>query len=337
MRARQLVQQILTFSRRQTQELELQLLTPLVEEALGLLRSLLPAGVRLNARLPSTPMPVMADATQVQQVLMNLCTNAWQAMDNQAGEVTVALRVVDIDVAHALGLEGLTSGRYACLSVTDNGPGMDPGTLRRIFEPFFTTKPPGTGTGLGLAVVHGIVKTHRGAIDVSSAPGEGTRFDVYLPLATHAALVSDALSPPVTASPEPAPEAPATHLVYIDDYDAMTFLAGRLLRKQGFKVTTFESGEAAVAWLAQHPGESVDLLLTDQNRPGMSGVDVAREVRRLRPGLGVAIVSGHVSDKLLADAAEQGVLEVMGKQDSMDALGDAIRALLGQMATRSPP
>jgi PAS domain S-box-containing protein len=337
MRARQLVQQILTFSRRQTQELELQLLTPLVEEALGLLRSLLPAGVRLNARLPSTPLPVMADATQVQQVLMNLCTNAWQAMDNQAGDVTVALRVVDIDVAQALRLEGLTSGRYACLSVTDNGPGMDPDTLRRIFEPFFTTKPPGTGTGLGLAVVHGIVKTHRGAIDVSSAPGEGTRFDVYLPLATHAASVSDALSPPAAAAPVPAAEAPVPHLVYIDDYDAMTFLAGRLLRKQGFKVTTFESGEAAIAWLTQHPGESIDLVLSDQNMPGMSGVDVAREVRRLRPGLGVVIVSGHVSDKLLADAAEQGVLEVMGKQDSMDALGEAIRTLLGQTATRSPP
>ncbi len=337
MRARQLVQQILTFSRRQTQELQHQLLTPLVEEALGLLRSLLPAGVRLNARMPSTPLPVMADATQVQQVLMNLCTNAWQAMDNHAGEVTVALRSVEVDAAHALRLEGLTSGHYACLSVADNGPGMDEATVRRIFEPFFTTKPPGTGTGLGLAVVHGIVKAHRGAIDVHSTAGEGTRFDVYLPLAAHASLVPDVMAAPEAATPKPASEAPAQHLLYIDDYDAMTFLAGRLLRKQGFKVTTFESGEAAVAWLAQHPNEPVDLVLSDQNMPGMSGVDVAREVRRLRPGLGVAIVSGHVSDKLLADAAEQGVLEVMGKQDSMDALGDAIRALLGQMAVRSSP
>ncbi|MBA4265868.1 MAG: hypothetical protein C0453_12350, partial [Comamonadaceae bacterium] len=335
MRARQLVQQILTFSRRQTQELQHQLLTPLVEEALGLLRSLLPAGVRLNARLPSTPLPVMADATQVQQVLMNLCTNAWQAMDNQAGEVTVALRSVEIDAAHALRLEGLTSGHYACLSVADNGPGMDEDTVRRIFEPFFTTKPPGAGTGLGLAVVHGILKAHRGAIDVSSKTGEGTRFDVYLPMAAHASLVPDVESPPEAGAPAPS-AVKAPHLVYIDDYEAMTFLAGRLLRKQGFKVTTFDSGEAAVAWLAQHPGEPIDLVLSDQNMPGMSGVDVAREVRQLRPGLGVAIVSGHVSDKLLADAAEQGVLQVMGKQDSMDALADAIRSLLGQLAARTP-
>ncbi|HEX5738876.1 MAG TPA: PAS domain-containing protein, partial [Hydrogenophaga sp.] len=334
MRARQLVQQILTFSRRQTQELQHQLLTPLVEEALGLLRSLLPAGVRLNVRLPSIPLPVVADATQVQQVLMNLCTNAWQAMNHQAGEVAVALRAVEIDAAQALRLEGLTSGHYACLSVADNGPGMDEATMRRIFEPFFTTKPPGAGTGLGLAVVHGIVKAHRGAIDVSSKVGEGTRFDVYLPLAAHASLVPDVLPPPEAVAPVPAAEATAPHLVYIDDYEAMTYLAGRLLRKQGFRVTTFESGEAAMAWLAQHPDERIDLLLSDQNMPGMSGVDVAREVRRLRPGLGVAIVSGHVSDKLLADAAEQGVLEVMGKQDSMDALGSAIRVLLGQMAAR---
>jgi len=336
MRARQLVQQILTFSRRQTQELQHQLLTPLVEEALGLLRSLLPAGVRLNVRMPSTPLPVVADATQVQQVLMNLCTNAWQAMDNQAGEVTVALRAVDVDAAQALRVEGLSSGHYACLSVADNGPGMDEDTVRRIFEPFFTTKPPGAGTGLGLAVVHGIVKAHRGAIDVSSKTGEGTRFDVYLPLAAHASMVSAAVLPPEAALPAPAVST-APHLVYVDDYEAMTFLAGRLLRKQGFRVTTFESGEAAVAWLAQHPDEPIDLVLSDQNMPGMSGVDVAREVRRLRPGLGVAIVSGHVSEKLLADAAEQGVMEVMGKQDSMDALGEAIRSLLSRQAARTPP
>lgn len=336
MRARQLVQQILTFSRRQTQELQHQLLTPLVQEALGLLRSLLPAGVRLNARLPSTPLPVMADATQVQQVLMNLCTNAWQAMDNQAGEVTVALRAFDVDAAQALRVEGLSSGHYACLSVADNGPGMDEDTVRRIFEPFFTTKPPGAGTGLGLAVVHGIVKAHRGAIDVHSAAGEGTRFDVYLPLAAHASQVPD-VPPPEAAAPVPAAAETAPHLVYIDDYEAMTFLAGRLLRKQGFKVTTFESGESAVAWLAQHPDEPIDLVLSDQNMPGMSGVDVAREMRLLRPGLGVAIVSGHVSDKLLADAAEQGVLEVMGKQDSMDALGESIRSLLRQIDARSSP
>lgn len=328
-RARQLVQQILTFSRRQTQEMVHQPLTPLVEEALGLMRSLLPAGLRLVARLPAAGLPVLADATQMQQVLMNLCTNAWQAMEGRSGDITVALREVRLDASQALQIGGLAGGSYACLSVADNGLGMDEATQQRIFEPFFTTKAPGTGTGLGLAVVHGIVKAHRGAIALHSRPGEGARFDVYLPLAAGAAehgLVPGA--PLASAAPVAAPVASGKHVVYIDDYEALVFLVGRLLRKQGYRASTFESGEAALDWLRAHPAETVDLVVSDQNMPGMSGVDVAREVHRLRPGLRVAIVSGHVNDKLLAEAADAGVCDVMGKQDSMDALGEAIRELL---------
>ena len=331
-RARQLVQQILTFSRRQTQEMQRQPLKPLVEEALGLMRSLLPAGLKLVTRLPSTGLQVLADATQMQQVLMNLCTNAWQSMEGGSGDITVALREVRLDASQALQLGGLASGAYACLSVADNGPGMDIETQRRIFEPFFTTKAPGTGTGLGLAVVHGIVKAHRGAIDLQSGPGEGTRFDVYLPLAAEGAA-GDALSvaspmQPVTAAPVLA----GKHVVYIDDYEALVFLVGRLLRKQGHSATTFDSGEAALEWMRAHPEVPVDLVVSDHNMPGLSGVETAIEIRRLRPGLKIAIISGHVSDELIADAAAAGVSEVMGKQDSMDALGEAIRDLLERAA-----
>ncbi len=329
-RARQLVQQILTFSRRQTQEMVRQPLTPLVEEALGLMRSLLPAGIKLVARLPGRGLPVLADATQMQQVLMNLCTNAWQAMGGQPGDITVALREVSLDASKALQLGGVPSGAYACLSVADNGPGMDEDTQRRIFEPFFTTKAPGAGTGLGLAVVHGIVKAHRGAIQLRSRPGEGARFDVYLPLTSDAAqgnepAMRDAPTPPTSEA-----AVPGKHVIYIDDYEALVFLVGRLLRKQGYRASTFESGEAALDWLRAHPQEPVDLVVTDQNMPGLSGVEVAHLVRDLRPALRVAIVSGHVNDKLLADAADAGVHEVLGKQDSMDALGEAIRKLLEQ-------
>jgi PAS domain S-box-containing protein len=325
-RARQLVQQILTFSRRGAQVMEHQPLLPLVEEALGLMRSLLPAGVRLVTRLASAPLPALVDGTQMQQVLMNLCTNAWQAFAGRAGEVTVALERAELDAAHALKLGVLEPGAYARLSVADNGPGMSEDTRRRVFEPFFTTKAPGAGTGLGLAVVHGIVKAHRGAIGLTSEPGAGTRFDVYLPLAASAAAppVAAAGAPPAVAEPVSG----GLHLVYVDDYEALIFLVGRLLRKQGYRVSTFESGEAAIGWFRAHPDEPVDLLVTDQNMPGLSGVDVAREVRRLRPGLRVAIVSGHVSDALMAEAGEAGVAEVLAKQDSMDELGQAIRGLL---------
>jgi PAS domain S-box-containing protein len=331
-RARQLVQQILAFSRRQAQQLVHQPLGPLVEEALTLMRSLLPAGVRLTTRMGGGELLVLADATQMQQVLMNLCTNAWQALDGRPGEVTVALRAVVLDAGSALQSGGVSAGAYACLSVADNGPGMDAATQRRVFEPFFTTKPPGAGTGLGLAVVHGIVKAHNGTIEISSQPGEGARFDVYLPLAGAAAMPQAAIEP--SAATKPADQTTGRHVVYVDDYEAMVFLVGRLLRKQGYRVSTFTSGESALAWLQDHP-DPIDLLVTDQNMPGMSGVDLARESLRERPGLRVAIVSGHVNDKLLADASAVGVHEVMAKQDSMDALGEAIAKLLqAQLAPR---
>jgi signal transduction histidine kinase/ActR/RegA family two-component response regulator len=333
-RARQLVQQILAFSRRQAQVLQRQALLPLVQETLTLMRSLLPAGIAMTTQLRGGELHVMADATQVQQVLMNLCTNAWQAMQGRPGEIVVALRPVRLDAARALEVGGIPSGLYACLSVADNGPGMDADIQRRIFEPFFTTKASGAGTGLGLAVVHGIVKAHQGAIAVDSRPGEGTRFDVYLPLASAGKEVIENVGAPAPVTVPESRSAKGRHVVYIDDYEAMVFLVGRLLRKQGYRVSTFTSGESALVWMRANPDE-VDLLVTDQNMPGMSGLELARAVLQERPGLRVAIVSGHVNDKLLTDATAAGVQEVMAKQDSMDALGEAIRKLLeAQLAPR---
>ncbi len=326
-RARQLVQQILTFSRRGAQVMERQAMLPLVEESLTLMRSLLPAGVQLVSRLSREPLFVLADGTQLQQVIMNLCSNAWQAFAGRPGEITVALDPAELDASLALQYGAIEPGAYMRLSVADNGPGIDADTQRRIFEPFFTTKAPGAGTGLGLAVVHGIVKAHRGAIAVWSEPGAGTRFDVYLPTAPHVEAPATPAPPPPPEEPVPA-EPAGRHVLYVDDYEALVFLVGRLLRKQGYRATTFESGEAAVEWLRNHPNESIDLLVTDQNMPGISGVDVAREARQLRPDLRVAIVSGHVSESLMAEAEAAGVREVLAKQDSMDALGKAIRGLL---------
>ncbi|AOW14760.1 hypothetical protein LPB72_04565 [Hydrogenophaga crassostreae] len=325
-RARHLVQQILAFSRRQAQELKQQVLQPLVGEALTMMRSLLPPGVQQVPDLTTEPLLVLADATQVQQVLMNLCNNAWQSMGGRGGRITVGLSAVAVDAGQAHRLGGILVGDYACLSVADDGPGMDEGTQQRIFEPFFTTKAPGEGTGLGLAVVHGIVKAHRGAIDVRSALGEGTRFDIYLPRLPRVET-DDSVRPEEKKHVAMAASPKGRHVVYIDDYEAMVFLVGRLLRKRGYEVTTFTSGEDAIAWLRDEAGP-VDIVVTDQNMPGMLGVEVAAEVKRLRPGLRTVLITGHVSDALLAQAAAVGVQEVMGKQDSMDELGEAIGELL---------
>ena len=326
-RARHLVQQILAFSRRQAQELKRQPLRPLVEEALNMIRTLLPSGIQQDTRFDDAALTVLADATQVQQVLMNLCTNAWQAMeDSTGGHIIVGLRSVAVgtDMAHRLG--GVPVGDYACLTVSDTGPGMPAATLQRIFEPFFTTKAPGVGTGLGLAVVHGIVKAHRGGIDVHSEPGVGTRFEVYLPLSSDdSGKVGTAEGVVAPASAGHGPN--GRHVVYIDDYEAMVFLVGRLLRKAGYQVSTFTSGEDALAWIRREAG-ALDLVVTDHNMPGMSGVEVAAELQRLRPGLRTVLISGHVNDALLAEAAAVGVLEVMPKQDSMAALGESIRRML---------
>ena len=328
-RARHLVQQILAFSRRQAQELKHQSLRPLVDETLNLMRSLLPAGVQQSAEFGDEASLVLADATQVQQVLMNLCTNAWQAMEGATGSITVGLRAVAVGTEQAHRMGGIPIGDYACLSVADTGPGMDLTTQQRIFEPFFTTKAPGAGTGLGLAVVHGIVKAHRGGIEVRSELGAGTRFDVYLPLSPAEATVDTGVEGGASAV-APVTQPNGRHVVYIDDYEAMVFLVGRLLRKAGYQVSTFTSGEDALAWIRSEAG-ALDLVVTDHNMPGMSGLEVAVALQRLRPGLRTVLISGHVSDKLMAEAAAVGVLDVMPKQDSMAALGDAIRQMLDNL------
>lgn len=337
-RARHLVQQILTFSRRQGLTLKRQAVGPLVTETLALMRALLPAGVRLRTPESQPNLDVMADATQLQQVLMNLCTNAWQSFDGDAGEVSVEFSALVLSRSRAQASGDLAPGRYVVISVKDNGPGIAPDKLDRIFEPFFTTKAPGTGTGLGLSVVHGIVKTHGGAIEVSSQVGKGTRFDVLLPrcpdeadsafaTTAPAALVPDA----VEAFTPPPPSHAERHVVYVDDYEALEFLVERALRKQGFRVNTFSSGEAALDWMILHEGH-IDLVVTDHNMPGMSGLAFAQALLRLRPTQRVALMSGYVDDALLAEAAHCGVVSVLPKQDRMEALTQSIAALLDPLA-----
>ena len=182
-RAVTLVQQILTFSRRNVQTLTVQPLQAVLNESVELQRAAIPVGVSVEANCGDALLYVRCDKTQLEQLIINLCTNAWHAMDGSSGRIELGLREVILDVAAALAFHDLRAGRYVCLTVSDDGHGMDEATQRRIFEPFFTTKGVGKGTGLGLSVVHGIVKTHKGAIKVESTPGKGTTLEVYLPLA----------------------------------------------------------------------------------------------------------------------------------------------------------
>lgn len=315
-RAKELVKQILSFSRKQPQQFVVQSMRAVVVEALSLLRSTLPAGVDLVVTIPdAAPTYVNVDGGQISQVLMNLCTNAWHATSGMAPRIEVALDELVLDAGQAPA--GLAAGPYVRLQVKDNGHGMDAGTQARIFEPFFTTKPAGQGTGLGLAVVHGIVKTHGGAITVESALSGGTTFTVYLP-----AVVPHAL--PVVEAPAPVPaDGLGRHVMYVDDYDAMGELVSEVLRTAGYRVTLHTRGEDALADL-RAATEAFDLVITDQNMPGMAGTELARQVRLIRPALPVIISSGYISEELRARAREVGVPEVIDKTRNIERLASSI-------------
>jgi PAS domain S-box-containing protein len=290
-RAADLVRQILTFGRHEKPQRELIDLRGIVEEALALLRSTLPAGIALKVDLSPRAQRVLADATQIHRVVMNLGTNARQAMEARGGELRIAIEEVSLDGDAALA-KALAPGQYARLQVADQGSGMSEETLSRVFEPFFTTKG-SKGTGLGLSVVHGIMKSHMGAVAISSRLGHGTTFDLYFPVVT---------SPVVsTASADSRPPAqPRAHVLYVDDDEALVLLCSRLLRKLGYRVTgKTDSAEALAAFRADP--NAFDAVIVDVGMPKLSGPELMREVKRLRPEVSATLVSGYVAEPKLDD------------------------------------
>lgn len=322
LRARDLVRQILAFSRQQPQVLVSQPLRPLIEQAFALLRAALPAGVLLDASLARSPLFVRADATQIQQVVINLCTNAWHALGASGGRIDVSLDAVTLDEPASRRLSGLAAGRYACLSVSDTGHGMDEATRARIFEPFFTTKPAGEGTGLGLSVVHGIVTSCAGAVAVESAPGCGACFRIYLPVQPEGRGEVCVPAPRIEQA-----EAGGRHVLYLDDDEVMLLTVERLLQRAGYRVTVCPDATAALTAVRESPA-GFDAVVTDFNMPGLSGLDVVEELLRLRADLPVVVTSGYISDALLAEAARLGVRRVVGKERLHEALITALQEVL---------
>ncbi len=321
-RARDLVRQILTFSRNEPpKRLPLQL-ADVIQETMQLVKVTLPPLVELQVAMdPSTP-PVMADATQIEQVLLNLCTNAIHALDRQAG-------VIRIELSHSLrspedGTERRSGlrGQHIKLQVSDTGSGMEEATLQRVFEPFFTTKPVGQGTGLGLSVVHGIMRAHQGSVRVHSVPGKGSTFTLYFPVAD-APVQRIVITP---ASPKPV-VGHGERVMYVDDDEALVFLVKRLLTRKGFQVTTFLDPRAALAALRADPMQC-DLLVTDFNMPGYSGVDLLRDVRLIRPTLPVALASGYVTPEIERDALAAGARALIHKPNDVDELCSTVQKLL---------
>ena len=327
-RARDLVRQILTFSRNEPLQRGAVRMAEVMHDTERLLRVTLPPTIDLQVQAPAHLPPVLADVTQIEQALLNLCTNAVHAIGDARGSVLMQANLVQLEQRQCERL-GLPAGAYVALDVRDSGPGMDAATLSRIFEPFFTTKPVGQGTGLGLPVVHGVMRSHGGGIDVHSRPGEGACFTLYFPVASEAeqarTLPTPASAAPVLASP-PA-SARQHHVMYVDDDQALVFLVKRLLGRRGYQVSGFTDPHEATAALQADP-QRYDLLVTDYNMPGYSGVDLLHAARAIRADLPVALASGYVTTEIEQAALAAGARALIHKPNDVDELCATVDRLL---------
>jgi len=322
-RAADLVKQILSFSRQAEQEAVPLHVHLIVHEAAKLVRASVPRRIEIRKNVQKGNDVILADPTQVHQVLMNLCTNAVHAMPRGDGVLGIELEPIEVDAELAREAQGMRAGPYLRLRVSDTGEGMPAETLERIFDPFFTTKEPGEGTGLGLAVVHGIVVGCGGAIDVQSQPGVGTVFDVYFPRYTERA--------PSAQDPAKPPQIGREHILVVEDEDQIGRMLTETLTRLGYRVTSSSRGDEALEVFAADP-TAFDLVLTDQAMPGMMGTELARELLELRPDLPVVLCTGFSHILSEEDAHQVGVRELVMKPIMRSELSEAIRRALGQAA-----
>ncbi len=327
-RARELVKQILTFSRRQSVERTLLAPGPVVRDALKLVRSTLAPGLTLEVHLSDTPQ-VLANEAQLHQVILNLCTNAAHAVDARSGVITVSLDALEVGPGKPPGgTPALGEGRYIRLAVRDNGCGMASPTLARIFEPFFTTKPTGEGTGLGLAVVHGIVHAHQGVIVAESTPGQGTLFTVYLP-AAKAAPQADVCAPSNQA------RGGGQKILFVDDEPSVAKIACRLLMQLGYTAVSMTDAVAAKERVMKAPAE-FDLVITDYLMPRLTGVDLAAAIRTVRPDLPMILAAGFGGQLDGEGVKAHGFCDFISKPFTLKSLADAVSRALAERTAVAP-
>jgi PAS domain S-box-containing protein len=322
-RARELVSQILAFSRQSEKELKEISLWGIVDEALQLMQVSQASNISISARSDDKSLMIMADATQVHQVLMNLGSNAFQAMEKTGGTLTIEQQLLEV---YQPRLSDLPPGKYVQLAISDSGCGMDAATQERIFEPFFTTKEAGEGTGLGLSAVHGIVQNHRGSISVYSEPDRGTTFHLYFPLSGRS-----------EADEEPTVESlvetgAGQRILLVDDKAEMVEVGGEMLELLGYRVTTYTLPEAALEAVKESP-DQFDLLITDLTMPRMDGKDLAREIVKIRKDLPIILSSGFRGDLDREGARELGFSAVLGKPYNLKELSDTLSEVFDELCS----
>ncbi len=320
-RAKNLVQQILSFSRQAEQEHRPVYVGPIVREALKLLRASIPTTIEIRQRLETESRAVLADPTEIHQVVMNLCTNASQAMREKGGLLEVSLQTLALDEEAAAQFAELCPGAYQRLKISDTGSGMDQATAARIFEPYFTTKEPGEGTGLGLSVVHGIVKSCRGAITVASQPGRGSTFEIFLPLIEHQEESQ------LRKEVKPLPTG-TERLLFVDDEEALADIGHQILKRLGYRVTVKTSSLEALETFKAGPHE-FDLVITDQTMPHLTGADLAQEMLRLRPDMPIILCTGFSESINAEEARALGIRRFLLKPLVAREIAEVVREVLG--------
>ena len=321
-RGKLLVDQILTFTRRGAREKRPVALRPILSEVCDLLAASTPRDVVLRLHVDDDSATILGDPTQMHQLVMNLATNGVQAMQ-AGGALELGLSIEQLETPRSLTHGRLEAGPYAVVRVSDSGSGIAPEVLPRIFEPFYTTKGPGRGTGLGLALVHAIVREHRGAIDVRTAPGAGSTFAVYLPLTSPGGQRKRAGERQDSSVRTAAVHAQGQTVLVVDDDAAMLSLAEEMLAELGYEPVGYPGGEQALAAFEAKP-ERFDAVLSDERMPGLSGVELAARVKSMRPTLPVLIATGYGGPDLEQRARAAGVAEIVAKPYTLAALSHAL-------------
>jgi len=315
-RARDLVSQLLSISYKSEKQQEPVKLIPVIKDGIGLIRATLPSTVEIRTEIEAEFDYATADSTQISRIVMNLCTNAAQSMRNMQGEIIINVSNSFVDDKYASSHPDLKKGLYLLLKVADNGSGIEPAIIERIFEPFFTTKERGKGTGLGLAVIHGIVKNHGGSIYVHSKPGEGSTFEVYLPVSEY--------KNEVTVNETEIPVTGHALILLVDDEEMLTEVNGSILETLGYSVTACSSGAEALRIFSDKP-EAVDLVITDMTMPGMTGLDLASEIKKIKPGIPVILCTGFSEQLTKEKAEETGICDIVMKPFTAAELGHAVQ------------
>jgi PAS domain S-box-containing protein len=319
LRARDLVKQILTFSRQDSNEIKLMKLQPVIKEALKLIRSTIPAGISIKQYIQSEPLITKADPTQIHQIVMNLATNAYHAMEDTGGVLTVNLKQIELDEQDVMNLD-MEPGTYACLTVADTGVGMDKDLTEKIFDPFFTTKENGKGTGLGLSVVHGIVNNIGGSIHVYSEPGKETEFHVYLPVVKSAVAKKEIQTTELI-------QRGTEQILLVDDEEPIASMEKQMLERLGYQVVSRTSSVEALEAFKANP-DKFDLVITDMAMPNMSGDQLASELIKIRPDIPIVLCTGF-SERMPEEQAESmGIKGFLMKPIIMKDLSKKIREVL---------